>query len=96
MDIGRQRANAGGLEIDFHEGDTGHISYPDERFDYVLSSLGVQFTSDQQKAAHELLRVCRNGGKIGLVNWTSTGFIEEFNEVLRSYIQLPAVPSPYL
>jgi len=96
MDIGRERAKAERLQIDFHEGDAEHIPYPDESFDYVLSSFGVQFTPDQQKLAAELLRVCRHGGKVGLVNWTSTGFMEEFNEVLSTYVHLPAVPSPYL
>lgn len=96
MDIGRERARAERLEIDFHEGDAEHIPYPDESFDYVLSSFGVQFTPDQRRTAMELLRVCRRRGKIGLVNWTATGFMQEFNEVLSKYITLPAVPSPYL
>lgn len=96
MDIGRERARAEGLNIDFHEGDAEHIPYPDEHFDYVLSSFGVQFTADQKKAARELIRVCRHGGKIGLVDWTATGFMEEFNEILSTYTHMPAVASPYL
>jgi ubiquinone/menaquinone biosynthesis C-methylase UbiE len=46
------------------------LPFPDASFDVVVSTFGVMFTADQEKAAAELLRVCRPGGKIGLANWT--------------------------
>lgn len=69
----RQRAAAEHLHVHFQEGDAEELPFPDETFDVVLSTFGVPFASDQSKAAHELLRVCRGRGKIGLANWAPTG-----------------------
>ena len=51
-------------------------------FDVVLSTFGVMFTPDQQRAAQELLRVCRPGGKIGLANWTPESFIGRLFKII--------------
>ena len=56
-------------------GDAEDLPYPDASFDVVLSTLGVMFAPNQEKAAEELLRVCRPGGKIGLANWTPDSYI---------------------
>ena len=64
----RQRAAAEHLHVLFQEGGAEELPFPDETFDVVLSTFGVPFASDQSKAAHELLRVCRGGGEIGLAN----------------------------
>lgn len=96
MDVGRARAEAEGLNIKFMEGDAEHISFSDESFDYVLSTFGVQFLQNQAKAARELVRVCKPGGRIGLVNWTATGFLSDFNEALAPYVPHPDIASPYL
>lgn len=61
--------NAGtylGQDIDFRVGDAQDVPFPDDGFDVVLSVYGVQFAPDQERAARELLRVYRPGGKIGL------------------------------
>lgn len=47
----------------------------DLSFDYVLSAIGVMFTADHERAANELVRVCRPGGTIGTASWTPTGFV---------------------
>lgn len=96
MDQGRERAKAEGLKVDFKEGDAEHIPFPDESFDYVLSTFGVQFTTNHSKAASELIRVCKPKGHIGLVNWTSSGFLAELNAILSEYVPPPAIPSPYV
>ena len=70
---GRQRAAAESLEIDFREGDVEALPVEDASFDVVLSTFGVMFAPDQRKAAAELLRVCRPGGRIGMANWTPEG-----------------------
>jgi ubiquinone/menaquinone biosynthesis C-methylase UbiE len=75
IDYARKRAEVEGVEITFEVGDAEDLPYPDASFDVVLSTLGVMFAPDQEKAAKELLRVCRPGGKIGLANWTPDGFI---------------------
>lgn len=71
----RNRAETEGAEITFDQGDAEDLPYPDASFDVVLSTLGVMFAPNQEKAAAELLRICRPGGKIGLANWTPDGFI---------------------
>jgi len=73
LEQARQRAAAEHLRIDFREGDLEALPFADEMFDVVLSTFGVPFAANQDKAAQELWRVCRRGGKIGLAHWTPTG-----------------------
>lgn len=87
---GRERAAAERLEVAFREGDAESIPFPDASFDVVLSTVGVMFAPDQEKAAGEVLRVCRPGGKIGLANWTPDGFAGELGSLFGSY--LPSSP----
>src|SRR5215470_10767746 len=75
LERGRERAHAEHLPVTFQEADAEALPFADESFDVVLSTFGVMFTPDQEKAAAELLRVCRMGGKIGLANWTPTSFV---------------------
>jgi len=90
LERGWERAAAERLEITFREGDAENIPFPDASFDVVLSTVGVMFAPDQEKAAGELLRVCRPGGSIGLANWTPDGFAGELGSLFGSY--LPASP----
>ena len=75
LERARQRAAAEGLPVDFREGDAEALDFADGSFDVVLSTCGVMFAPDQERAAAELLRVCRPGGAIGMVNWTADGFV---------------------
>jgi ubiquinone/menaquinone biosynthesis C-methylase UbiE len=75
IEYARKRAEIEGMEITFEVGDAENLPYSDASCDVVLSTLGVMFAPDQEKAAEELLRVCRPGGKIGLANWTPDGYI---------------------
>ena len=86
LEVGRRRAGVENLHITFQEGDTENIPFGNASFDVVLSTLGVMFTPDQEKAASELLRVCRPGGKIGLANWTPTSFIGDVFRSIGKYI----------
>ena len=55
------------------------------------------FTPDQDKAAAELVRVCKPGGKIGLANWTPDGFIGQLFKTIGKHVPPPAgVKSPAL
>jgi ubiquinone/menaquinone biosynthesis C-methylase UbiE len=93
----RKRAEVEGLEITFEVGDAEDLPYPDASFDVVLSTLGVMFAPDQEKVAEELLRVCRNGGKIGLANWTPDGFIGNMFRTLGKHVPPPSgIKSPPL
>ncbi len=86
---GRARAAADGLDIRFETADAEHLPFPDASFDFVLSTFGVMFTADQPKAAAELLRVCRDGGRIGLANWTPTSFIGDLFKLIGRYVPPP-------
>jgi len=86
LEGGRRRAEADRLPVTFQEADAEALPFADASFDVVLSTFGVMFTPNQEKAAGELLRVCRPGGKIGLANWTPDSFIGQMFKVLGKYI----------
>src|SRR5512140_2334886 len=90
LERGKARAAADGLAVQFHEADAENLDFPNDSFDVVLSTFGVMFTPNQEKAAAELARVCKLGGKIGLANWTPAGFIGELFKVMGRYIPPPA------
>ena len=95
LERGRARASAEGVAVQFEEADAENLPYPDASFDVVLSTFGVMFTPNQDRAASELARVCKSGGKIGLANWTPASFIGELFKVIGRYIPPPAgVRSP--
>ncbi len=97
LERARARAAADGLTITFREADAEALPFPDASFDVVMSTFGVMFTPDQDKAASELLRVCKPGGKIGLSNWTPEGFIGQVFKTLGRHLPPPAgVKSPVL
>ena len=77
LERGRERAAAEHLEIEFVEGDAEDLPFEDGSFDVVMSIFGAMFAPDQPRAAAELLRVCRPGGRIGMANWVPDGFIGE-------------------
>jgi ubiquinone/menaquinone biosynthesis C-methylase UbiE len=90
LERGRLRAAADGLSIEFKEADAEALPFADASFDVVVSTFGVMFTPDQDKAAAEMLRVCRSGGKIGLANWTPDGFIGQLFKTLGKYLPPPS------
>jgi ubiquinone/menaquinone biosynthesis C-methylase UbiE len=89
LERGRARALAEGLPVTFTEGDAERLPYPDDSFDAVLSCVGVMFTPDQERAAAELVRVCRPGGRIALANWTPTGFIGGMFRTISKHVPPP-------
>jgi len=92
-----ERARADRLEIERREADAEKLPFADASFDVVLSTFGVMFTPNQERAAAELARVCRPGGKIGLANWTPEGFIGQLFKTLGKHLPPPAgVKSPAL
>ncbi len=97
LDKGAERARAEGLEVRFEVADAEELPYADGSFDVALSTFGVMFTPQHKKAAHELVRVLRSGGRIGLANWTPQGFIGELFRLVGSYVPpVPGVPSSLL
>jgi ubiquinone/menaquinone biosynthesis C-methylase UbiE len=94
LDRARERADAERLPIRFQEADAEALPFGDESFDVVLSTFGVMFTPDQDKAARELVRVCRKGGRIGLANWTPDGLIGQLFKTIGRYVPPPAGLKP--
>jgi SAM-dependent methyltransferase len=94
---GRAYAARRGAELAWEEGDAEALPYPDASFDVVLSCVGVMFAPHHQQAADELTRVCRPGGRIGLLSWTPTGFVGELFRTMKPYAPPPpagAQPPP--
>ena len=97
LESGRARAQAEGHTIQLQEADAENLPFPDASFDAVMSTFGVMFTPNQDKAAAELARVCRPGGRIGLANWTPESFIGQLFKTIGKYIPpAPGVKSPGL
>jgi ubiquinone/menaquinone biosynthesis C-methylase UbiE len=90
LERGRARASADGLTIEFREADAEALPFADCAFDAVVSTFGVMFTPNQDRAAAELLRVCRVGGKIGLANWTPESLIGQVFKELGRHLPPPA------
>jgi ubiquinone/menaquinone biosynthesis C-methylase UbiE len=94
LEHGRRRAAAEGLEVDFVEGDAESLPFERGAFDVVLSTFGAMFAPDQPRAAAELLRVCRAGGRIGMTNWTPDGLVGEMFRITSEYAPPPAGVEP--
>jgi SAM-dependent methyltransferase len=75
FDAGRARAEAEGVELEWAQADAENLPFEDESFDVVMSSIGAMFAPRHQAVADELVRVCRPGGTIGMLNWTPEGMI---------------------
>ena len=94
---GREFAARHEVEIEWEEADAENLPYGDGAFDVVLSCVGVMFAPHHQRAADELVRVCRPGGTVGVLCWTPTGFIGEMFKVMKPYAPPPppgAQPAP--
>jgi ubiquinone/menaquinone biosynthesis C-methylase UbiE len=97
LERARERAAAERLAIEFREADAEALPFADESFDAVVSTFGVMFTPDQDRAAAELVRVCKRGGRIGLANWTPEGFIGQLFKTIGKHVPpAPGARSPAL
>ena len=90
LEAGRARAAAVSVDLEWREADAEELPFADGEFDIVMSCLGVMFAPHHQLSAAELVRVCRPGGTIGLLNWTPEGFIGQLFATKKPY----APPSP--
>ena len=97
FDAGRRIASARGVELEWVEADAEALPFADDSYDVVMSTVGVMFAPHHQAAADELIRVCRPGGRIGLINWTPQGFIGNLFKTMKPYAPPPppgASPAP--
>jgi SAM-dependent methyltransferase len=90
LERARARSVAEGLPIELDQGDAEALPYLDGSFDAVLSVVGVMFAPDQERAAAELVRVCRPDGRIGLAAWTPDGFIGQMFRTVGRHVPPPA------
>jgi ubiquinone/menaquinone biosynthesis C-methylase UbiE len=89
FDAGRRAAREAGVDLEWVEGDAEALPFGDEEFDVVTSCFGAMFAPNHQAAASELLRVCRPGGVIGMINFTPEGAGGDFFRVLGPYAPPP-------
>jgi SAM-dependent methyltransferase len=97
LEQARGRAARESVDIRFEEGDAEDLPYQAGSFDLVISMFGAMFAPRPAIVASELCRVCRQGGKIAMANWTPAGFIGELFKVTGKHVTPPAgMPSPLL
>jgi ubiquinone/menaquinone biosynthesis C-methylase UbiE len=94
LERGAERARAERLSVEFKAADAEALPFADAGFDAVLSTFGVMFAPDHARAAGEMARVCRPGGRIGMANWTPAGFIGQLFKVLGRHLPPPAGAQP--
>jgi ubiquinone/menaquinone biosynthesis C-methylase UbiE len=97
LDKGRERAHSEGLSVRFETADVENLPFADASFDVVLSTYGCMFAPDHVRTASEMMRVLRPGGRIGMANWTTAGFIGRLFKVIGAHVPPPAgLQSPAL
>jgi SAM-dependent methyltransferase len=89
------RAAASGLRLTTREADAEALPFPDASFDAVLSVFGVMFVPRPERAASELVRVCRSRGRIGLVSWTPGSFVGDMFRTIARHVPPPPMPSVF-
>ncbi|MDK3256984.1 methyltransferase domain-containing protein [Blastococcus capsensis] len=97
LEMGRRRAEAQGLELEWTEADAENLPFEDGSFDVVMSTIGVMFAPHHQDAADQLLRVCRPGGTVGLLCWTPDGMLGALFATMKPFAPPPppgAQPPP--
>jgi len=97
LETGRREAERRGTTLEWRQADAEDLPFADDEFDTVMSCLGVMFTPFHQASAGEVVRVCRPGGTIGLLNWTPEGFIGQMFATMKPYAPPPppgAQPPP--
>ena len=89
LETGRQQAERAGATLRWEQADAEALPYDDREFDAVISCVGVMFAPHHQQAADELVRVCRPGGRIGLISWTPSGFIGQLFSTMKPFVPPP-------
>lgn len=94
LERGRLRAEAEHLTIEFVEADTEKLPFADRSFDAVTSIYGSMFSPDHTRAASEIARVCKPGGRIALASWTPDGYVGQMFKLFASFVPPPAGVQP--
>lgn len=94
---GQRRAQEAGAELEWRPADAEALPFADDEFDVAISTLGIMFAPHHERSAAEILRVTRSGGRIGLINWTPTGFVGRMFATMKLFNAPPpagAQPAP--
>jgi SAM-dependent methyltransferase len=97
LEQGSQLAKERGVDLEWREANAHELPFGDDEFDVVMSSIGVMFAPFHQLAADELVRVCKPGGRLGLISWTPEGHIGRLWAAMKPYAPAPppgAQPPP--
>ena len=94
LDQGRERARVQHFDVEFVEGDAEALPFDDASYDAVLSTVGVMFAPDHRRAAAELVRVTRPGGRIALACWSPDGMVGEMFRTVSRWAPPPAGVQP--
>jgi SAM-dependent methyltransferase len=97
LESGRRLAGERGVELEWREANAHELPFDDNEFDVVMSCIGVMFAPFHQRAADQLVRVCKPGGRIGLISWTPEGHIGKLFSAMKPYAPPPppgAQPPP--
>ena len=97
LEAGRQKAESEGVELEWIEADAENLPFEDESFDVVMSCIGAMFAPQHQAVADEMVRVCKPGGTIAMLNWTPEGMIGALFRTMGTYAPPPppgAQPPP--
>ena len=89
LEHARRRAAEAGVEVEWVEGDAQELPFEDTSFDRVISTFGVMFAPDHARAAAELVRVCRPGGRVAMVTWANDGFAGELFKLTGAFLPPP-------
>ncbi len=89
LERGEALARAQGVDVQWREANAEALPFRADEFDAVLSCVGVMFAPHHQRAAAELVRVCRPGGTIGLISWTPEGFIGQMFATMKPFVAAP-------
>ena len=97
LESGRALAAEQGVELEWREANAHALPFGDNEFDVVMSCIGVMFAPFHQQAADELVRVAKQGGRIGVISWTPEGHIGKLWATMKPYAPAPppgAQPPP--
>jgi SAM-dependent methyltransferase len=99
IELGRARTAAEGFDIDWQEADAEQLPFPDDFYDVVGSVFGAMFAPRPERVAAELFRVIKPAGIVAIANYSQTGFLGNFTDLLLKYALAPPggvkLPSPF-
>lgn len=85
----RDRAREGG-GLHFVAGDALALPLASAWFDAVVSSFGLIFAADPERAAGEAARTLRPGGRLGLLAWAAGGSVRAYTETAFRHADQPS------